>query len=70
MVVDTINLKINCMNYEERNSIELDHYTYKPLNRVYKWIGFVVFWGAVVFGIVQIIKYVIWANAFIDASLK
>lgn len=58
------------MNYEERHAVELDHYTLKPLNRVYLWVGFLAVWGSMLWGGWQLIKYVIWANAFIDASLK
>ena len=42
----------------------------KPLAPIYTWVGFVVFWGLLVFGAVEFIRWVIWANIFIDAGLK
>lgn len=41
----------------------------KPLAGVYKWVGFVVFWGALVWGFIELARWVVWANAFVDAAL-
>ena len=40
----------------------------KPLERVYAWIGFVVFWPSVLGGIYSVIHWFVWSHKFIEAA--
>lgn len=41
--------------------------TEKPLAEVYKWVGFVAFWGALLWGLAEALMWVVKAHYFISA---
>lgn len=47
---------------------EADYTVDKPLARVYKWLGFVTFWGALILGLVEIVRWVVWANEYVSIN--
>ncbi len=42
---------------------------FKPLAGVYKWLGFITFWGALVWGLYEVVSWFVWAHYFIAANL-
>lgn len=41
----------------------------KPFAGVYKWVGFLTFWGAVLWGVYSLTWWVIVSNQIINAAL-